>query len=209
MKVILLGAPGCGKGTQAKYITGKYGLPHISTGDLFRENIKNQTPLGIKVKAIMDTGSLCPDDLTVELVKNRLREPDCKKGYLLDGFPRSMFQAEALDAFEAPDVVIDIDVDLGKVERRITGRRSCPKCGGSFHVDYIGERNDCPECGEELIIRKDDNPQTVRERLEVYAEYTAPLVEYYDRQGKLRRVDGNLGIEDVFAQIVKVLDDYR
>ena len=205
MKVILLGAPGCGKGTQAKYITEKYRLPHISTGDLFRDNIKNKTPLGQKVKAIMDSGNLCPDDLTVELVKDRLNQPDCKNGYLLDGFPRDLFQAEELDKINAPDYIIEIEVDTDKIERRITGRRSCPKCGGSFHIDVIGERNDCPDCGEELIIRKDDNPKTVRERLDVYFRYTAPLLDYYKNSGKLFKVDGNLAADEVFKQIEKVL----
>ena len=205
MKVILMGAPGCGKGTQAKYIAAKYGLPHISTGDLFRENIKNKTPLGQKVKAIMDGGNLCPDDLTVELVRDRLNQPDCKTGYLLDGFPRDLFQTEELDKFSAPDYVIYIDVDTDKIERRITGRRSCPKCGGTYHTDVIGERNDCPECGEELIIRKDDNPKTVKERLEVYFKCTAPLLGYYGAAGKLVKVDGNLSADEVFKQIEKVL----
>ena len=205
MKVILLGAPGCGKGTQAKYISEKYRLPHISTGDLFRDNIKNKTPLGQKVKAIMDSGNLCPDDLTVELVKDRLNQPDCKNGYLLDGFPRDLFQAEELDKINAPDYIIEIEVDTDKIEHRITGRRSCPKCGGSFHIDVIGERNDCPDCGEELIIRKDDNPKTVRERLDVYFRYTAPLLDYYKNSGKLFKVDGNLAADEVFKQIEKVL----
>ncbi len=205
MKLILLGAPGSGKGTQAAYIADKYDLPHISTGDLFRENIKNQTPLGIKVKAVMDSGNLCPDDLTVELVKDRLNKPDCKNGYLLDGFPRDIAQAIALDTFAAPDTVIDINVDLNKIEKRITGRRSCPKCNGSFHIDFIGDTDVCPDCGEKLMIRKDDNPETVKSRLSVYASQTEPLVDYYKKQGKLVVVDGNAEIEQVFAQIVKVL----
>ena len=205
MKLILLGAPGCGKGTQAAYISDKYDLPHISTGDLFRENIKNKTPLGIKVKEIMDTGNLCPDDLTVALVEDRLNNSDCAKGYLLDGFPRDIAQAVALDKFATPDKVIVIDVDLSIIERRITGRRSCPKCGGSFHVDFIGCSSVCPTCGEKLIVRKDDNPETVKERLEVYQKSTAPLIEYYSKQGKVVSVDGNQSIEKVFADIVKVL----
>lgn len=205
MKLILLGAPGSGKGTQAAYIADKYDLPHISTGDLFRENIKNKTPLGIKVKEVMDTGNLCPDDLTVELVKDRLSKPDCKNGYLLDGFPRDIAQAVALDAFSAPDTVIDINVDLNKIEKRITGRRSCPKCNGSFHIDFIGDTDVCPDCGEKLIIRKDDNVETVKSRLAVYTAQTEPLIEYYKKQDKLVVVDGNMQIEQVFAQIVKVL----
>ena len=205
MKLILLGAPGSGKGTQAAYIADKYDLPHISTGDIFRENIKNQTPLGLQVKAVMDSGNLCPDDLTVELVKDRLSKSDCQKGYLLDGFPRNLFQAHSLDKFSTPDVVVDLDVDLNKIEHRITGRRSCPKCNGSFHIDFIGETETCPECGAKLIIRKDDNPETVKERLSVYTKQTEPLVNYYKEQGKLVAIDGNRSIEDVFEDIVKVL----
>ena len=206
MKVILLGAPGSGKGTQAAYISDKYDLPHISTGDIFRENIKNMTPLGVKVKAVMDTGNLCPDDLTVEMVKERLSQSDCKNGYLLDGFPRNVFQAEALDQIDAPDVVIDIDVDLKKIEHRITGRRSCEKCKASFHVDFIGNVDVCPECGGSLIIRKDDNAETVKERLEVYERQTMPLIDYYTKQNKLVKVKGEQTIENVFNDIVKVLD---
>ncbi len=205
MKIILLGAPGSGKGTQAAYITEKYDLPHISTGDIFRENIKNQTPLGVKVKAVMDTGNLCPDDLTVELVKDRVSNADCANGYLLDGFPRNIVQAQALDTFDSPDKVININVDLKKIEHRLVGRRSCPKCNGSFHIDFIGEKTVCPECGATLFIRKDDNPETVKERLEVYQNQTAPLIEYYAKQGKLVMVDGDKSITEVFDEIVKVL----
>lgn len=205
MKLILLGAPGSGKGTQAAYITEKYDLPHISTGDIFRENIKNLTPLGVKVKEVMDTGNLCPDDLTVELVKDRVSNQDCVNGYLLDGFPRNIFQAKALDTFDAPDKVINIDVDLKKIEHRLVGRRSCPKCNGSFHIDFIGDTMVCPECGEKLFIRKDDNSETVKERLDVYQNQTAPLIEYYQKQGKLITVDGDKSITEVFDEIVKVL----
>lgn len=205
MKLILLGAPGSGKGTQAAYIAQKYDLPHISTGDIFRENIKNETPLGLKVKAVMNTGNLCPDDLTVELVKDRLSKSDCDKGYLLDGFPRDLVQAKALDEFSAPDIVIDLNVDLDKIERRITGRRSCPKCNGSFHIDFIGDTETCPDCGAKLVVRKDDNPETVKSRLAVYSKQTEPLISYYKNQGKLAVVDGNRSIDEVFAEIVKVL----
>ena len=205
MKTVLLGAPGCGKGTQAVKICEKYNLPHISTGDIFRENIKNQTPLGIKVKAIMDSGNLCPDDVTCELVKDRLSKDDCKNGFLLDGFPRNLVQAEALEEFASPDVVININVDLKKIERRITGRRSCPRCGGSFHIDFIGDAKVCPECGGVLMIRKDDNPEVIRERLSVYKNYTEPLVDFYNKKGTLRDVDGDKSIDEVFDEIVKVL----
>ena len=205
MKLILLGAPGSGKGTQAAYISEKYDLPHVSTGDIFRQNIKEQTPLGIKVKQIIDSGNFCPDDVTVQLVESRLLEKDCENGYLLDGFPRNIFQAEELDKFSAPDMVIELDVDLSKIERRITGRRSCPKCGNSFHVDFIGDAKVCPDCGETLIIRKDDNPETVKERLSIYNKQTAPLIEYYEKQGKLVKINGDKTVDEVFNEIVKVL----
>lgn len=206
MKLILLGAPGSGKGTQAAYISDKYDLPHISTGDIFRENIKKETPLGIKVKAVMDTGNLCPDDLTVEIVKDRLAQSDCDGGYMLDGFPRNIAQAEALEEFNSPDKVINISVGLNKIEHRITGRRSCSKCKGSFHVDFIGDTDICPDCGAKLIIRKDDNPETVKSRLAVYQYETAPLIDYYAKKGKLVTVDGDRDIGEVFSQIVKLLD---
>ena len=205
MKLILLGAPGSGKGTQAAYISEKYCLPHISTGDLFRENINNHTAIGLKVMAVMETGNLCPDDLTIEMVKERLKEKDCLNGYLLDGFPRNVAQAKALEEISAPDKVINIDVDLAKIEHRITGRRNCSKCKSSFHVDFIGETSVCPECGGELIIRKDDNVETVKERLSVYKQQTAPLEEFYSKQGKLINVNGNQSIDKVLADIVKVL----
>ena len=205
MKIVLLGAPGCGKGTQAAKFCEKYNIPHISTGDIFRENIKNQTPLGIKVKTIMDNGELCPDDVTCELVKDRLAQQDCQNGYLLDGFPRNLFQANALQDFAKPDVVIDINVDLAKIERRITGRRSCPKCGGSFHIDFIGNVDVCPTCGDTLVIRKDDKPEIIKERLSVYKSYTEPLIDFYNEKGILREVDGDKSIDGVFDEIVKVL----
>ncbi len=205
MKVILLGAPGSGKGTQAKYITEKYDLPHISTGDLFRENIKNQTALGQQVQAIMARGELCPDEITVKMVEERFKNPDCEKEYLLDGFPRNVYQAEELDKISAPDIVVNIDVDLGLIEHRITGRRGCEKCSSSFHVDFIGQTDVCPKCGAKLLIRKDDTAEIVKERLAVYSAQTAPLVDYYSKQNKLVTVDGNKDIKDVFEEIKKVL----
>ena len=205
MKIVLLGAPGCGKGTQALNISKKYNLPHISTGEIFRDNIKRETPLGIKVKSVMDTGNLCPDDLTIELVKERLSKEDCKNGYLLDGFPRNLIQAHALDKILSPDVVINMDVDFAKIEDRITGRRSCPACGASFHTSVIGYTTLCPNCGKTLIRRKDDTPETVKERLAVYSSSTEPLIEYYKLQGKLKTVDGNLSVSDVFTEIERIL----
>ena len=206
MKLILLGAPGSGKGTQAANITEKFDLPHISTGDLFRENINKETALGKKVKAVMSTGQLCPDDLTIEMVKDRLSQPDCSKGYLLDGFPRNLKQAQILDGFCSPNKVININLDLDKIEHRITGRRSCANCKNTYHVDNIGDRETCPNCGAKLIIRKDDNVETIKERLEVYREQTQPLVEYYSQQGKLYNVDGDKGVDEVFEEIVKALN---
>ena len=205
MKLILLGAPGSGKGTQASFIAKKYNLAHISTGDIFRQNMADQTPLGIKVMKVMEGGNLCPDDLTIEIVKDRLSKPDCQNGYLLDGFPRNLVQAKALDEFMAPDKVIDIDVDLKQIEHRLVGRRSCSQCKGSFHLDFIGNTDVCPNCGGKLITRKDDNPKTIHERLSVYASQTKPLEAYYEDQGKLLRIDGSKAVEQVFEQIVKVL----
>lgn len=205
MKLILLGAPGSGKGTQAGYISERLNIPHISTGDIFRENMKNKTPLGLKVKEVMDNGNLCPDDLTIELIKDRLAKPDCKNGYLLDGFPRNLNQARALDDFAAPDKVLDIQVDFEKIEKRITGRRSCLACGGTFHVDFIGDVKICPDCGGELVTRKDDTPKTVKTRLSVYQTQTEPLIDYYTEQGKIIVVDGNGEIEAVKASVQETL----
>ena len=205
MKIVLLGAPGSGKGTQATNISTVCKIPHISTGDIFRENIAKQTELGLKVKSIIDQGKLCPDDLTVELVKDRLSKDDCKNGYLLDGFPRNIPQAVALDSFASPDLVINLDVDLSILEKRITGRRSCPKCGGSYNVSFLGGSEICPACGEKLITRKDDNPETVKERLSVYQKQTAPLVDYYTGKGSIANIDGNQSPEQVMADINKVI----
>lgn len=205
MKIVLLGAPGSGKGTQASLISERYGLPHISTGDIFRENIKKGTPIGLKIKSIIDGGDLAPDELTIEIVKERLSQPDCKDGYLLDGFPRNVVQAEALESFNAPTAVINIDIPLTKLERRLTGRRSCEKCKSSFHVDFIGETDVCPECGGKLFVRKDDNPDSVKERFAVYAAQTEPLVAYYAEKNRLLAVDGDKPISTVFEEITKVL----
>ncbi|MBR5191832.1 MAG: adenylate kinase [Clostridia bacterium] len=205
MRIILVGAPGSGKGTQATRISEKYNLPHISTGDIFRENMKNKTPLGLKVKELMDSGSFCPDDLTIEIVKERLSQEDCKNGYLLDGFPRNLVQAIALNEFSKPEKVINIDVDFNKIEKRITGRRTCEKCGSSFHVNDIGTTSVCPTCNGNLITRKDDMPETIKHRLSVYIEQTMPIIDFYDEHKILFNVDGNKGVEEVFANIVKVL----
>lgn len=205
MKIIMLGAPGSGKGTQAKLISEELKIPHISTGDIFRDNIRRKTEIGLKIKAIIDSGNLCPDELTIEIVKQRLNASDCEDGYLLDGFPRTIAQATVLDKISAPDKVIDLDIPLDKIEKRITGRRLCAKCESSFNTSVIGDVKACPKCGGDLYIREDDNAQSVRERLAVYKTQTAPLIDYYKVQGKLLTVNADLPIKDVFANILKVI----
>ena len=204
MKIVLLGAPGAGKGTQAKRLAEKYGIPHISTGDIFRANIKNATPIGVIAKSYIDKGQLVPDEVTVEIVKQRLMEADCENGYLLDGFPRNVFQAEQLDKISEIDSVVDIEVDFTKLLKRITGRRVCA-CGESYHVDFLEGKTECLRCGGKLYQRADDNEATVGERLSVYQKQTAPLVEYYKKAGKLVVIDGDKAIHEVFEEIVNKL----
>lgn len=205
MKVILLGAPGAGKGTQAVRLAERYNIPHISTGDIFRSNIKERTPIGIVAKSYIDKGQLVPDEVTIQIVKERLEKDDCKNGYLLDGFPRTVSQAEALDGFSEIDSVVNIDVPLHKLMRRITGRRVCGKCGESYHIDYLDGSTSCKKCDGELIQRADDNEETVGKRLEVYEKQTAPLIDHYKSKGKLIDVDGDGDIDSVFAAIVERL----
>ena len=205
MKVILLGAPGAGKGTQAVRLAQRYNIPHISTGDIFRSNIKERTPIGIVAKSYIDKGQLVPDEVTIQIVKERLEKDDCKNGYLLDGFPRTVSQAEALDGFSEIDSVVNIDVPLHKLMRRITGRRVCGKCGESYHIDYLDGSTSCKKCDGELIQRADDNEETVGKRLEVYEKQTAPLIDHYKSKGKLIDVDGDGDIDSVFAAIVERL----
>ena len=212
MKIIMLGAPGAGKGTQAKKIAAKYGIPHISTGDIFRANIKNGTELGKKAKSYMDQGLLVPDELTVDLVIDRLAQDDCKNGYILDGFPRTIPQAEALAAAlaklgEKMDYAIDVDVPDENIVSRMSGRRACTGCGATYHIVYNpSKKGECCEvCGEKLILRDDDKPETVQKRLNVYHEQTQPLIDYYTKQSILRTVDGTQDMNDVFAEIVKIL----
>ena len=212
MKIVMLGAPGAGKGTQAKMIAAKYQIPHISTGDIFRANIKNGTELGKKAKSYMDQGLLVPDELTVDLVIDRLAQDDCKNGYILDGFPRTIPQAEALDAAlaklgEKMDYAIDVDVPDENIVSRMSGRRACTGCGATYHIVYNpSKKGECCEvCGEKLILRDDDKPETVQKRLNVYHEQTQPLIEYYTKQSILRTVDGTQDMNDVFAEIVKIL----
>lgn len=205
MKVILLGAPGAGKGTQAVRLAKRYNIPHISTGDIFRSNIKERTPIGIVAKSYIDKGQLVPDEVTIQIVKERLEKDDCKNGYLLDGFPRTVSQAEALDGFSEIDSVVNIDVPLHKLMRRITGRRVCGKCGESYHIDYLDGSTSCRKCDGELIQREDDNEETVGKRLEVYEKQTAPLIDHYKSKGKLIDIDGDGDIDSVFAAIVERL----
>ena len=205
MNIILLGAPGAGKGTQAIRLAERYNIPHISTGDIFRSNIKEQTPIGVIAKSYIDKGQLVPDEVTVQIVKERLEKEDCKNGYLLDGFPRTVAQAEALSEFSEINAVVNIDVPLGKLLRRITGRRICRDCGGSYHVDFLGGKENCLKCGGELTQRADDNEETVKSRLDVYVAQTAPLTEYYEEKGVLITVDGDGGIGEVFDAITQRL----
>lgn len=206
MKVILLGAPGAGKGTQAEMIVAKYKLPHVSTGDILRKNIREMTELGKVAKAIIDDGKLVSDELVIKLVDSRLKENDCKKGWLLDGFPRTIPQAEALDKITNVDIVIEIKIAYEALLQRITGRRMC-ECGATYHTSfYTGAR--CATCGKPLYQRDDDKAEVVSKRLETYKNLTEPLVEYYTVRNKLRTVDGNLSQQEVFRQVTDILNDY-
>ncbi len=210
----MLGAPGAGKGTQAKLIAEKYGIPHVSTGDIFRANIKEGTDLGKEAKEYMDKGQLVPDDLTVRILLDRVSKEDCKDGYVLDGFPRTIPQAEVLDTEvaklgESIDFAIDVDVPDENIIRRMGGRRACLKCGATYHVEHIPPKQEgiCDKCGSELVLRDDDKPETVKKRLEVYHKQTQPLIDYYSKQNILRTVDGTQDMNDVFADIVKLLEE--
>lgn len=207
MNLVFLGPPGAGKGTQAVTVSQALNIPHISTGDMFRKAMREGTPTGLKAKAYIDNGQLVPDSVTVEMVKERLAEPDCANGYLLDGFPRNIDQAEALAAFSALDAVVDIAVADDKLIARLSGRRFCPKCNGTFHISSLADEKKCPACGAELIQRADDNPETIANRLSVYHEQTSPLTAYYAQKGILKQVDGALPMEEVSAQIMKALAD--
>ena len=212
MKIIMLGAPGAGKGTQAKKIAEKYQIPHISTGDIFRANIKNGTELGKKAKTYMDQGLLVPDELVCDLVVDRVQQDDCKKGYILDGFPRTIPQAESLDAAlsrlgEAVDYAINVEVPDENIVKRMGGRRACVGCRATYHLVYAAPKKEgiCDNCGAELILRDDDKPETVQKRLGVYHEQTQPLIDYYTKKGILKEVDGTMDMGDVFKAIVEIL----
>ncbi|MCX0379399.1 adenylate kinase [Clostridium perfringens] len=212
MKIVLLGPPGAGKGTQAKSISNRYSIPHISTGDIFRKNISENTPLGIEAKSYMDNGHLVPDEVTINMVKDRLQQDDCKNGYLLDGFPRTVHQAEALDNFltereESIDTALLIEVPKEFILERMTGRRVCPSCGASYHIKFNPPANDgkCDLCGSDVIQRKDDTEETVKERLDVYENQTQPLIDFYKNKKQLSVVDGTQAINEVFESICKIL----
>ena len=214
MKIIMLGAPGAGKGTQAKMIADKYMIPHISTGDIFRANIKNGTELGNKAKSYMDKGLLVPDELVVDLVIDRFKEDDCKNGYVLDGFPRTIPQAEALDEAltaigEKVDFAINVEVPDENIISRMGGRRACVGCGSTYHIVHNPPKTEgiCDRCGKELILRDDDKPETVVKRLAVYHEQTQPLINYYSGKGVLKEVDGTIDMMEVFNQIVDILGE--
>lgn len=212
MKIIMLGAPGAGKGTQAKRIAAKYGIPHVSTGDIFRANIKGGTELGKKAKEYMDQGKLVPDEITIGMLLDRIHEEDCKDGYVLDGFPRTIPQAESLtkaleEMGESIDYAINVDVPDSAIVSRMGGRRACVNCGATYHVEFNPPKKEgvCDVCGEKLILRDDDKPETVQNRLTVYHEQTQPLIDYYTKAGVLVEVDGTMAMDDVFAAICKVL----
>ena len=212
MKIIMLGAPGAGKGTQAKRIAEKYSIPHISTGDIFRANIKNGTELGKKAKTYMDQGLLVPDELVVDLVVDRVNQDDCANGYVLDGFPRTIPQAEALDAAlaamgQSMDYAINVEVPEENIVARMSGRRACVDCGATYHIVHAPtkQENVCDNCNGELILRDDDKPETVQKRLNVYHDQTQPLIDYYQNKNILVEVDGTVHMEDVFAAIVEIL----
>ena len=214
MKIVMLGAPGAGKGTQAKMISEKYNIPHISTGDIFRFNIKNGTELGMEAKKYMDQGLLVPDELVVDLVVDRVKQDDCTNGYVLDGFPRTIPQAEALDKAlaaigEKMDYAVDVDVPDENIVHRMSGRRACVGCGATYHLEYAPTKTEgiCDVCGKELILRDDDKPETVKKRLGVYHEQTQPLIDYYTNAGILKTVDGTIDINDVFQAIVDILGE--
>ena len=212
--LIFIGAPGAGKGTISGILLAKYPFAHISTGDMFRAAIANETPTGLEAKRYIDLGQLVPDSVVIDMVRERLSESDCAGGYLLDGFPRTVEQAEALDRICAPDAVVDIDVPDERLLARLTGRRVCRKCSGTFHITKLADQNVCPVCGGEVYQRDDDKPATISNRLKVYHEQTAPLIGYYSEQGKLRRidvaslatVDGDSRPEDVFKAILTSLE---
>lgn len=214
MKIIMLGAPGAGKGTQAKKIAEKYGIPHISTGDIFRANIKGGTELGMKAKSYMDQGQLVPDEITIGMLMDRIKEDDCQKGYVLDGFPRTIPQAESLtkalaDMGDKIDYAVNVDVPDQVIVTRMSGRRACLSCGATYHIVYNPTKQEgvCDTCGSQLVLRDDDKPETVLNRLTVYHDQTQPLIDYYKKAGALAEVDGTQNLDKVFQDIVSILGE--
>ena len=212
MKIIMLGAPGAGKGTQAKMIAEKYSVPHISTGDIFRANIKNGTELGMEAKKYMDQGLLVPDELTVKILLDRVANEDCKNGYVLDGFPRTIPQAQVLDKAltelgDKIDYAINVEVPDENIVKRMGGRRACLSCGATYHIEHVPPKAEgiCDTCGKELVLRDDDKPETVMNRLDVYHKQTQPLIDFYSAKGVLKTVDGTVDMKDVFAAITAIL----
>lgn len=212
MKIIMLGAPGAGKGTQAKMIAEKFAIPHVSTGDIFRANIKNGTELGMEAKKYMDQGLLVPDELTVKILLDRVAKEDCRNGYVLDGFPRTIPQAEVLDKAltelgDRIDYAINVDVPDENIINRMSGRRACVNCGATYHLVHIPPKSEgiCDTCGSGLILRDDDKPETVKNRLDVYHKQTQPLIDFYEKKGVLKSVDGTQDMKDVFTAIVDIL----
>jgi len=212
MKIVMLGAPGAGKGTQAQMLAKKYDIPHVSTGDIFRMNIKNGTELGMEAKKYMDQGLLVPDELTVRILLDRVAREDCRKGYVLDGFPRNIPQADVLDEAlsklgDKIDYAINVDVPDENIIRRMGGRRACLSCGATYHIEHVPPKKEgiCDKCGQELVLRDDDKPETVKNRLQVYKEQTQPLIDFYTKKGVLHNVDGTKDMNEVFEAIVAIL----
>lgn len=208
MKLVIFGPPSAGKGTQAQRLSKKYGIPQIATGDLLREHVAKKTPIGIKVKEILDAGKLGPDDLIVQIIKDRVSQPDCTNGYLLDGFPRTMNQAKELEKMTDIDLVLNIGVDTEVLVERAVGRRICPNCAAVYHIIFNPPKQPriCDKCGSPLIQRDDDKEETVRKRLKVYQDQTAPLIDHYRKMGKIMDIDGSLGIDGVFEQMIRAVE---
>jgi len=211
MRLVIFGPPSAGKGTQAQKLSKQYGVPQVATGDLLRKAVADKTPLGLKVKSYLDQGKLGPDELIVQLIKERVAKPDCKKGFLLDGFPRTMGQAKELERMTDIDLVLSIVVDFESLVERAVGRRTCPKCSAVYHIKFNPPMNEgeCEKCGSKLIQRDDDREDTVRNRLKVYQEQTAPLIEYYRKKGKLVDIGGSGGIDAVYSQMVKAISNIK